>query len=292
MSFRPLLGDGRVRSQEEKSEPLHTASWGSSSIVFDNRRWACRESELRWTAPHHLIVLTEEGGTSHTSIRHEARSLYDGMDRPGALTFVPAGAERQGFYRDVDLSYSALWIDPDIGLPGCERLRDLPILVNRKDVVIATLLSSLRDEMALGHKPDTAYIEHLVALVSLRVANLNREQQPSAGHGSLSPLGRVRAYIDAHMNADVSLSELAAVAGMAVDSFARRFKATTGLAPYAYVIEQRVRRAEILLRETGWSISSIAFRLGFSSQSHFTTTFRRLRGMTPRAYRVNSSPES
>lgn len=293
MSFRPLLGDGRVRSQEEKSEPLQTASWVSSSIVFDNRRWACREAELRWTAPHHLIVLTEEGGTSHTSIRHEARSLYDGMDRPGALTFVPAGAERQGFYRDVNLSYSALWIDPDIRLPGCERLRELPILVNKKDVVIATLLSSLRDEMALGHKPDTAYVEHLVALVSLRVANLNREQ-PSIRHGCLSrrALGRVRDYIDAHMNADISLSELAAVVDMAVDSFARRFKATTGLAPYAYVIEERVRRAEVLLRETGLSIGSIAFRLGFSSQSHFTATFRRLRGMTPRAYRVNSSPES
>lgn len=280
MSFRPLLGDGRIRSQEDKSEPLQTASWVSSSIVFDNRRWACREAELRWTAPHHLIVLTDEGGTSHTSIRHEAKSLYDGMDRPGALTFVPAGAERLGFYRDVNLSYSALWIDPDIRLPGCERLRDLPILVNKKDAVIATLVTSLRDEMALGHKPDTAYVEHLVALVSLRVANnLNREQHPSVRHGCLSrrALGRVRDYIDAHMNSDISLSELAAVAGMAVDSFARRFKVTTGLAPYAYVIEERVRRAEVLLRETGLSISIIAFRLGFSSQSHFTATFRRLR---------------
>ncbi|TIP69570.1 MAG: AraC family transcriptional regulator, partial [Mesorhizobium sp.] len=57
MSFRPLLGDGRVLSQEEKSEPLQTASWAGSSIVFDNRRWACSEAELRWTAPHHLIVL-------------------------------------------------------------------------------------------------------------------------------------------------------------------------------------------------------------------------------------------
>jgi AraC family transcriptional regulator len=216
------------------------------------------------------------------------------MDRPGALTFVPAGAERLGFYRDVNLSYSALWIDPDIRLPECERLKDLPILVNRKDAVIATLLSSLRDEMALGHKPDTAYVEHLVALVSLRVATLNREQHPSPRYGCLSrrALGRVRAYIDAHMSSDISLSELAGVADMAVDSFARRFKATTGLAPYSYVIEERVRRAEVLLRETGLSIGTIAFRLGFSSQSHFTTTFRRLRSVTPRAYRVHFSPES
>ena len=293
-SFRPLLGEGRIRAQEQKSEPLQTGSWANSSIVFDNRRWMCREAELRWTAPHHLIVLTDEGGTSHTSIRSEARSVYDGMDRPGVITFVPAGAERLGFYRDVNLSYTALWIDPELGIQGCERLSDLPILVNRKDTVIATLLASLRDEMALGYKPDTAYVEHLVALVGLRLAKLDGEKLPTAGHGRLSrrTFGRVRDYIDAHLNSDISLSELAAAADMAVDSFARRFKATTGFAPYAYVIEERIRRAETLLRETDLPIGTIAFRLGFSSQSHLTSTFRRLREMTPRAYRQHFSPES
>jgi len=292
MSFRPLLGDGRIRSREEKSEVLQTASWVDSSVVFDNRRWICREAELRWTAPHHLVVLTEEGGTSQTSIRSEARSVYEGMDRPGDLTFVPAGAERLGVYRDVNLSYSALWIDPEF--PGSEGLADTPILVNRSDKVVAALLSSLRVEMALAHEPDAAYIEHLAALVSLRVAMLAGKRLPTVSHGRLGrrTIARVREYIDARINSDISLSELAAVAEMAADTFARRFKATTGLAPYAYVIEQRVRRAEIVLRETQSSIGTIAYRLGFSSQSHFTATFRRLRGMTPRAYRMQFSPES
>lgn len=292
MSFRPLLGDGRIRSRQEKSETLQTAAWVDSSVVFDNRRWACREAELRWTAPHHLIVLTEEGGTSHTSIRSGAKSVYDGMDRPGDLTFVPAGAERLGVYRDVNLSYSALWIAPEF--PGSESLADKPIMVNRSDNVVATLLSSLRVEIALGHKPDTGYVEHLAALVSLRVAMLAGNQLPVVRYGRLSrrTFTRIREYIDARINSDISLSELAAVAEMAVDTFARRFKATTGLAPYAYVIEERVRRAEVMLRETGASIGAIAFHFGFSSQSHFTATFRRLRGMTPRAYRVEFSPES
>ncbi|ACP21603.1 hypothetical protein NGR_b01370 (plasmid) [Sinorhizobium fredii NGR234] len=50
--------------------------------------------------------------------------------------------------------------------------------------------------------------------------------------------------------------------------------------------------AELLLRETDLAIGAIAFRLGFSSQSRFTTTFRRLKGITPRAYRLQFSPES
>lgn len=239
-------------------------------------------------------MLTEEGGTSRTSIRSEAKSLYDGKDRPGALTFVPAGAERFGFYRNVDLSYSALWVDPDRGIPGSECLSDLPILVNKSDGVVSALLRSLRAEMALGHKPDTLYVEHLVALASLRVASMDRAQPSTASHGCLGrrTLARVRDYIDAHMKSDISLSDLATIAGMAADTFARRFKATTGRAPYAYVIEERVRRAESLLRESELPISVIAFHCGFSSQSHFTSTFGRLRGMTPRVYRAHFSPES
>jgi AraC family transcriptional regulator len=294
MSFKPLFGEGQIRAKAEKTEAPRALSWMGSSVVFDHRRWICREAELRWTASHHLIVLTEGGSTSRTTIQSEARSLYDGRDRPGVLTFVPAGAERQGYYRDVDLSYCALWIDPELELPGCERLGNLPIAVNTGDGVIGPLLSSLRAEIEEGRKLDTAYIEHLVALVSLRVAALNRVQFPAVSHGTLSrrTLARIREYVDVNLASDISLTELAAAADMTVDAFARRFKATTGLAPYAYVIAERIQRAEALLRETNMSIGAIAFRLGFSSQSHFATTFRRLRGITPRVYRTHFSPES
>ncbi|WEX74866.1 AraC family transcriptional regulator [Sinorhizobium numidicum] len=294
MSFKPLLGDGRIRAREEETAPLQTASWIGSSVVFDSRRWVCQEAELRWTAPHHLVVLTDGGSTSRTSIRTEGKALYEGQDRPGVLTFVPAGAERVGFYRDVDLSYSALWIDPELALPGLERLRDIPILVNRSDTVIGTLLTALCTEMSLGHLPDTVYVEHLVALVGLRMASLEGNPRPAASQGRLGrrAFERVRDYIDAHVASDISLSEVAAIAGMPVDTFARRFKETTGRPPYAYILEERVRRAELLLSDTSTAIGAIAFRLGFSSQSHFTATFRRLKGITPRAYRLQFSPES
>ncbi|QFI69444.1 helix-turn-helix domain-containing protein [Sinorhizobium alkalisoli] len=294
MSFKPLLGDGRIRARNEETASLQTASWIGSSVVFDSRRWACQEAEIRWTAPHHLIVLTDGGSTSRTSIRTDGKTLYDGQDRPGVLTFVPASAERVGFYRDVDLSYSAVWIDPELALPGLELLRDMPVLVNRSDAVIGTLLRSLRTEMSLGHVPETVYVEHLVALIGLRMTSLEGSPRLAASRGRLSrrKFERVRDYIEANIASDISLSEVAAIAGMPLDTFARRFKETTGRPPYAYILEERIRRAELLLRETGMAIGAIAFRLGFSSQSHFTTTFRRLKGITPRAYRLQFSPES
>ncbi|TCU15648.1 AraC family transcriptional regulator [Rhizobium azibense] len=293
MSFRPLVGDGRIRAREEQTVPLQSASWIGSSVVFDSRRWVCQEAELRWTAPHHLIVLTDGGSTSRTSIRTEGKALYDGQDRPGVLTFVPAGAERIGFYRDVDLCYSALWIDPELALPALERLRDIPILVNGSDAVIGTLLRSLCTEMSFGHRPDTVYVEHLVSLVGLRMAGLSGNRFPTQNRGlGRRTFERVRDYIEAHIASDISLREVAAIAGMPVDTFARRFKETTGRPPYAYILEERVRRAELLLRDPSVAIGAIAFRLGFSSQSHLTTTFRRLKGITPRTYRLHFSPGS
>jgi AraC family transcriptional regulator len=99
-------------------------------------------------------------------------------------------------------------------------------------------------------------------------------------------------YIDTHLDVDIALSDLAGLLALPIDTFARQFRATTGTAPYAYVIKRRVEQASSLLRETDMQISEIALALGFSSQSHFTTTFRRVMGTTPQAYRTHCRPES
>jgi AraC family transcriptional regulator len=56
--------------------------------------------------------------------------------------------------------------------------------------------------------------------------------------------------------------------------------------PYRYLIERRIRRAEILLAEEDRSIADIALAVGFSNQSHFTTQFSRFLSLTPTAYRA------
>ncbi|MBB4273549.1 helix-turn-helix transcriptional regulator [Rhizobium mongolense] len=294
MSSEPLFGAGKIRARDDRSEPLHRASWLDTAVTFDHRRWACKDIELRWTAPRHVIVLTERGRTEQTRVSSDSGLVYDGQDRAGAITFVPAEAERYGVYREADLSYSALWIDPKADIPGCDGLARMPTMVNRNDPVMATLVSSLCADMVRGMRPDSAYIEHLVALLAMRVAFLD-------GHVSsvhrLSPLnrrtlGRVDAFIDAQLQSDISLRDLAAVANMPVDTFARRFKAAAGMAPYAYVLERRITRAEILLRTTSLPLGNLALALGFASQSHFTSTFRRLRGTTPKAYRTEFLPGS
>ncbi|WP_342237114.1 helix-turn-helix transcriptional regulator [Inquilinus sp. OTU3971] len=292
MSIRPIFGDGQIRTREDATVQLHRASWFGSRVLFDHRRWVCREVEMCWTAPRHLLVLTDAGRTAGTRVQADGRLLFDGPDRPGVFTFVPAGAERTGVYRDADLRYSALWIDP--AWDRADRLADLPILVNRNDAVVGALIGALQAEIALGCRPDAAYVEHLLALLGFRLAALDHAPPPPSRHGRLGrrALARVRDYVDAHIADDISLTGMAEAAGMGADSFARRFKATTGTAPYAFVLEERIRRAEALLADAALPIGTIAIRLGFSSQSHFTATFRRLRGTCPRTHRMRILPES
>ena len=68
--------------------------------------------------------------------------------------------------------------------------------------------------------------------------------------------------------------------------FSRAFKQSMGMSPTNYIAERRIEGAKKLLQETELPISEIALRVGFSSQSHFTTSFRRVAGATPKAFRA------
>lgn len=92
-------------------------------------------------------------------------------------------------------------------------------------------------------------------------------------------------YVEAHIDDDLDLADLAGVASMSVYHFARRFKETVGLSPHAYVMRRRIRRAQALLDRGADSLAHVAIACGFSSQAHLTTAFRGHLGVTPGAYR-------
>jgi AraC family transcriptional regulator len=97
-------------------------------------------------------------------------------------------------------------------------------------------------------------------------------------------LRRVRAYIDAHIGARISLEELARQAGVSRFHFARQFRLSTGKSPMEYLRQVRIERSKSILQTRDTSIAEIAARLGFSDQSHFTRIFGRLVGVPPGSY--------
>lgn len=105
--------------------------------------------------------------------------------------------------------------------------------------------------------------------------------------GGLPPrrLQRVFSHIRENIGQELSVTELAQVAGMSQYYFSKLFKMSTGTTPHQYVMRQRVERAQEHLRETRIGLADVAMKVGFETQSHFTSVFRRLAGITPKHYR-------
>jgi AraC family transcriptional regulator len=99
-------------------------------------------------------------------------------------------------------------------------------------------------------------------------------------------LQRVRDYVEAHLDDQLTLTILADVACLSPFHFSRSFKQAVGLGPQRYVMRMRLERAKRLLRRTRQPLAEIAQETGFADQSHLTSIFRRETGLTPGRYRA------
>jgi AraC-like DNA-binding protein len=107
-------------------------------------------------------------------------------------------------------------------------------------------------------------------------------------------LKRVVQYVDEHLGTKITLQDLAEVAGLSRMHFAAQFRAAMGLRPHEYLLKRRIERAEELLKRANVPLVDIALSVGFQTQAHFTTVFKRFAGDTPyqwrSAYLAQSTP--
>jgi len=96
---------------------------------------------------------------------------------------------------------------------------------------------------------------------------------------------RVEEHVLANLPGDITLGSLARVACLSVDHFLRSFRAACGLTPYQYVLEQRLRKASLLLKAGNTPIAAIALQCGFGNPSHFSVKFHARFGVSPSRYR-------
>jgi AraC family transcriptional regulator len=92
-------------------------------------------------------------------------------------------------------------------------------------------------------------------------------------------------YIQSHLYSELRLDQIANHVGISPYYLAHGFKATTGISPHQYVLHCRLERSQQLLRNTQMPIAEIAYEVGFGSQSHMTSVFRRILHTTPNKYR-------
>lgn len=158
-----------------------------------------------------------------------------------------------------------------------------------RDALIQQIGLALKSELESDGLGSRVYAESLFNALSvhlIRHYSASRQKVPNDS-GSI-PQDKLRCaieYINENIEKDLTLSEIAFSVGMSPYHFARTFKQATGLPPHQYLVKCRISKAKQLLAKTDLAIAEIAYHVGFASQSHFTTLFRKHTATTPKAYR-------
>ncbi|MGA2011961.1 MAG: AraC family transcriptional regulator [Solirubrobacteraceae bacterium] len=108
---------------------------------------------------------------------------------------------------------------------------------------------------------------------------------PTARH-----LLRAKDLADARYFDPLGVSDLASAAGLSRAHFSREFRRAFGVSPHEYLLTRRLERAAALLRLTDHSVTEICFSVGLQSLGSFTTSFTRVYGRSPTAYRAAFPP--
>lgn len=101
---------------------------------------------------------------------------------------------------------------------------------------------------------------------------------------------RAKDLADACYFEPLEVDDLAAAAGLSKAHFSREFRRTFGESPYVYLLTRRLERAAALLRNTDHSVAEVCLEVGLQGVGSFTTSFKRMYGMTPTAYRESFPP--
>ena len=101
---------------------------------------------------------------------------------------------------------------------------------------------------------------------------------------------RAKDLADARFREPLTVADLARAAGLSPAHFSREFRRTFGESPHSYLLTRRLERAAALLRNTDRTVADVCVGVGLSSVGSFTTSFARLYGLTPTAYRASFPP--
>jgi AraC family transcriptional regulator len=168
----------------------------------------------------------------------------------------------------------------DIGLNP--DLIDLTPQLQARDAQIEHIASALHAALTTEGSLGRLYGESLGRAFLARVVGRFIAEAPVKAKGGLSKrqLQRVIDHIEAFTDENLSLADLAVVAGVSVSHFKSQFRRSMGVPVHQYVIQRRVEKAKVLLMQ-GRAISQVALDVGFSHQSHMARCMRRVLGLSP-----------
>lgn len=223
----------------------------------------------------------------HTTCECEGK-FYSRLQVAGDIDFLPVGAcavwEDHGPTTMIGVRLQPWLVAGEAENMGLliDRLTIAPQMQLRDPLIehlIWAIKAELESEEPLGH----VYAESVgTALASHLLRRYARSNADGAFRlYSNRRLRRVLEYLQENLSSNLSLFELASIAGLSATQFKVLFKQSTGLPVHQYIIRRRVEYAVSLIKGGDLPISEIALQAGFSSPSHMAKLVRQSTGLSP-----------
>lgn len=199
---------------------------------------------------------------------------------PQALGDTPDARSRHATVT-TQIATAILWLAGSDAVAAlvAERLRDLNISVRQ-----------FPESAAAHDRPSDVSPSKIPALTLIEggsARQVKSDEVQALWRGGLAPgaLRRVKDHVDSLLFDRIDVSELAKLVDLSECHFSRAFRQSVGVPPHRYILARRIDAAADLIENTERALADIAVSVGFSDQSHFTRTFVRFTGETPRAFR-------
>jgi AraC family transcriptional regulator len=248
--------------------------------------------------PQHVEICLVIVGNDDGVVRRNAAGIHqEARAKTGAIWLSPAGADKDiaitvPIPQTMHLYLPTAQFDrlqDDFNLPSAPA-RSIRHEAGIDDDVIDQIGRSILSELALETSAGRMYVDTASATLAARLLQKYSDNgaypplEPYASTLDSLRLRRVLEYVEANIEGDITLADLAGVAGYSLFHFARKFKLSMGVSPHRYISGVRMEKAMAELASGKLPLAEIALNANFSSQSSFTRAFHRATGVTPKGY--------
>jgi AraC family transcriptional regulator len=256
---------------------------GESGVFVFNARFHGGGHVSGTPRAHHICFHLTPSAHIDSRMAGQARSYNPSR---GSLAISPAGAD---YTADGQGTTEAIIVAIDPGqfalaaAEGSAFEAELIECFSGCDQALFDLACSLAVECAGGYPNGPLFWNGIAStfIDGLLVRHTSNFKSPRRGRLDEQVLGRIRAYVVAHMDEHIETGTLAEIAGRSPFYFTRVFARSVGMTPYRYVVHLRLQRALELMCDGRRGLAEIAAATGFADQSHLSRWVRRVHGVSP-----------
>ena len=218
-----------------------------------------------------------------TALNAGQTTLYDLKRDPRFLINNP--------FHSIHVELPRALLDAMADESGARRLSNLEYVPGAgiDDPILMHLALALRPVFSHAEQASRLFVDYIARAIATHVvATYGGVSEPRVrAGGGLAPwqVRRAAELVDAHLDGNLTMVQLAHHCGLSTSYFTRAFKKTTGVTPHRWLMQKRVERAVRLLSESAMPLADVALACGFANQSHFTRVFATAIGCPPREWR-------